>query len=150
MGACDPRTANRLGGAVRRGIEREVARGEKPIAPPSPVSELSCLGNLMQAPQLDLMFPTQSQLTNSFASFLVGAIQGTIDRNAGREGFDPSAILPGTLCRFAQDRWNAQVPALTGPLRGFGAAIAGAPQRGQRPVSAQRTQMRRILGIEQQ
>ncbi len=120
--ACDEATIATLAGAARRGIEREVWRREDAFRPPSPTSELSCLGDLMQQTSsfLDVAFPT-GQLTSSLPGFVQGILSQLLGDAVGSTDFlelansgDPTRNLSSALCDFAAARWNRPtIPSLT-------------------------------------
>ena len=127
---CDPEVATRLATATRLGVEREVRRGERSIKPPTAVGELSCLNNLMNSPQLDLLFSTGSIspgniLTGILNQVLSGGSSpfGNLDINAlANGGFDPTRVISSSLCQLAQDRWNQETIPLLGSFARLGIA----------------------------
>ncbi|MCY4006137.1 MAG: hypothetical protein OXE84_04815 [Rhodobacteraceae bacterium] len=120
--ACDPESIQTLAEAGRRGIEREVWRREDAFRPPSPASELSCLGDLMRntSPLLDVAFPT-GQLTSGLPGFVQGILSQLLGDAGGATDFlelansgDPTRTLSSALCDFAAQRWNRPtVPSFT-------------------------------------
>ncbi len=125
---CDPEVATRLATATRLGVEREVRRGERSILPPTAVGELSCLNNLMNSPQLDLLFSTRSiSPGNILAGILNQTLSGgnspfgNLDINSlANGGFDPTRIISSSLCQLAQDRWNQETIPLLGNFTRLG------------------------------
>lgn len=125
---CDPETATRLARATRIGVEREVRRGERSIKPPTAAGELSCLNNLMDSPQLDLVFSTRSISPGNVLAGLLNQVLaggsspfGNLDINElATGGFDPTRVISPSLCQLAQDRWNQETIPLLGSFARLG------------------------------
>lgn len=143
---CDPEVANRLASAARLGVEREVRRGERSIKPPTAVGELSCLNNLMNSPQLDLLYSTRSISPGNMLSGILNQVLaggsspfGNIDINTiASGGFDPTRVIPSSLCQLAQDRWDQETLPLLGNfnLLGLGTSSSEEDSNGQTTIKS--------------
>lgn len=103
MENCSPESKDTLSGLVREAIESKVLRAEASILPPSPVGDLACIQDLMNAP-LD-KFSNIGGLMDS----LKGSLGGSLGSIPGLPG---GGSIGDQVCAFAAEKWSE----LTEPL----------------------------------
>lgn len=102
MENCSPESKDALSSLVREAIESKVLRAEASILPPSPVGDLACLQDLMNAP-LD-KFSNIGGLMDT----LKGSLSGSLGSIPGLGG----SSIGDQVCAFAAEKWSE----LTKPL----------------------------------
>jgi len=101
---CSPEAREQLSQAKRDQIENQVRRAEANIQAPTPVGELSCLNDLMNAPLA--MFSGMGSILGS----LQGGLGNVGDLGLGNLDFDVS----GMVCAAAASKWSTLTEGLGG------------------------------------